>query len=213
MTMSSTAHNLRIARQLLRMTLDSAICRVYARYWGVIYGRRLKVGGLPKIRRAPGSSIKIGSDCILLSRFEYNLHGLNRPCMLSTLSKDAILTIGDNCGFSGCIIATAKEVSIGNRVMCGANVTITDTDSHSIDYKQRNPRCFGFPRDFVEEVLSEPVSIGDDVFIGMHSIVLKGVNIGDRSIIGAGSVVTRSIPEDCIAAGNPAIIRRKIVYK
>lgn len=51
--------------------------------------------------------------------------------------------------------------------------------------------------------------IGDDVFIGTNCIILKGVTIGARSIIAAGSVVTKSIPADCIAGGNPAkIIRR-----
>ena len=56
----------------------------------------------------------------------------------------------------------------------------------------------------------EPVIIGHDVFVGMNTIILKGVEIGDRCIIGAGSVVTKSIPSDYVAAGNPAKVIRKI---
>jgi acetyltransferase-like isoleucine patch superfamily enzyme len=58
--------------------------------------------------------------------------------------------------------------------------------------------------------VSEPIVIGDDVFIGANSIVLKGVNIGDRSIIGAGSVVSKNIPADEIWAGNPIKFIKRI---
>ena len=51
--------------------------------------------------------------------------------------------------------------------------------------------------------MSASIVIEDDVWVGAHSIILKGVTIGARSIIGAGSVVTKSIPADCVAAGNP----------
>lgn len=56
---------------------------------------------------------------------------------------------------------------------------------------------------------SAPIVIEDDVLIGTGCIVLKGVTIGARSVIGAGSVVTRSIPEDSIAAGNPCKVIQK----
>lgn len=52
--------------------------------------------------------------------------------------------------------------------------------------------------------------IEDDVFIGMNTIVLKGVTIGARSVIGAGSVVVKSIPADCIAVGNPAKVIKRL---
>ena len=59
-------------------------------------------------------------------------------------------------------------------------------------------------------VQSAPVTIGDDVWIGANCIILKGVTIGARSVIGAGSVVTKSIPADCIAAGNPCRIVKSL---
>ena len=61
-----------------------------------------------------------------------------------------------------------------------------------------------------ETAVTKPVRIGEDVFIGAHSIILKGVTIGDRSIVGAGSVVTKAIPADEVWAGNPARCIRRI---
>jgi acetyltransferase-like isoleucine patch superfamily enzyme len=59
-------------------------------------------------------------------------------------------------------------------------------------------------------VQTAPVTIEDDVWIGAQCIILKGVTIGARSIIGAGSVVTKDIPADCVAAGNPCRIIKEL---
>lgn len=80
-----------------------------------------------------------------------------------------------------------KEIVIGDHVMVGANTCIGDRDDH--------PERLG--------TSPQPVHIGNNVFIGMHCIVMKGVTIGDNSIIGAGSIVTKDIPANCIAAGVP----------
>ena len=82
--------------------------------------------------------------------------------------------------------------------MVGGNVRIYDHDYHSLDFELRRGRQDG------DHVRSRPVFIGDDVFIGVNAIILKGVTIGDRAIIGAGSVVAHSVPADEIWAGNPA---------
>ena len=73
-----------------------------------------------------------------------------------------------------------------------------DSDAHSLDYEKRGK---GHE---VDIPVSKPVSIGDHVFVGANTIILKGVNIGEKAIIGAGSVVTRDIPAGEIWAGNPA---------
>lgn len=61
-----------------------------------------------------------------------------------------------------------------------------------------------------EGTKSAPVVIEDDVWVGAHCIILKGVTIGARSVIGAGSVVTKSIPADCVAAGNPCRVIKNL---
>ena len=99
------------------------------------------------------------------------------------------------CGFSGTVIAAAESIVIGDRVLCGANVTITDTDWHAINLSERSTPG---------TAASAPVSIEDDVWIGLGAVVLKGVTIGRGTVVAAGSVVTRSLPEMVIAGGNPA---------
>ena len=107
----------------------------------------------------------------------------------------AELTIGNNVGMSSTRIWVHDSVAVSDNVKLGACVLITDTDAHPMDYMTR--------RTSNEGTKSAPIEIEDDVWVGAHSIILKGVTIGARSIIGAGSVVTKSIPADCVAAGNP----------
>ena len=209
MERGSFPHYFRILRQLARMKIDLALTRIYFRYWGVNCGVSPVVGGVPLIRRTPLSTLTIGSHCTFLSTWNYNLHGLTRPCMLSTVKRDARLRIGDYSGFSGTVIVCSTSINIGERVMCGANSTIVDTDSHSLDYRQRYPRYHGLEIEgFKEDVRSSPITIEDDVFIGMNTTILKGVTIGERSVIAACSVVTNSIPSNCIAGGVPARVLR-----
>jgi acetyltransferase-like isoleucine patch superfamily enzyme len=82
-------------------------------------------------------------------------------------------------------------------------VSVGDYDGHPID-----PVLRRFSSAPPEEI--RPVMIGDDVWIGRHATILKGVTIGDRSIVGAGAVVTRSVPPDVVVAGNPARVVRSL---
>jgi len=118
------------------------------------------------------------------------------------VEQGASLNIGNNVGMSSTRMWIHDSVTIGDNVKIGACVLITDTDAHPMDYKVR--------RASNEETKSAPIVIEDDVWVGAHSIILKGVTIGARSIIGAGSVVTRSIPADCVAAGNPCKVIKTI---
>ena len=100
------------------------------------------------------------------------------------------------------LIGGHDSVAIGDNVKIGACVLITDTDAHPMDYMAR--------RTSNEGTKSAPIVIEDDVWVGAYSIILKGVTIGARSIIGAGSVVTKSIPSDCVAAGNPCKVIKSL---
>ncbi len=119
------------------------------------------------------------------------------------VESGASLKIGDNVGMSSTRLWVHDSVTIGNHVKIGACVLITDTDAHPMNYMAR--------RTTNEGTKSAPIVIEDDVWIGAHSIILKGVTIGARSVIGAGSVVTKSIPADCVAAGNPCRVIRRII--
>jgi len=98
----------------------------------------------------------------------------------------------------GVRISSASGITLGDSCMMASSVYITDSDWHGI-YDRL---------DYIGA--SSPVTIGNNVWLGDSSIVCKGVSIGDNSIIGAGSVVTRDIPENVIAAGNPAKVIKKL---
>ena len=164
-------------------------------FWlGGKLGRGLKARGIMTVRRFQCSTISIGDRCTFNSSSIFNARGINHRCILETGKPGAVLRIGNRCGFSGCSIVADKEVIIGDRVMVGANTCIGDRDDHP-DRLGTSP---------------QPVHIGNNVFIGMHCVVMKGVTIGDNSIIGAGSIVTKDIPANCIAAGVPCKV---IKYK
>jgi acetyltransferase-like isoleucine patch superfamily enzyme len=159
----------------------------------------IKLNGFPYFRF--NGTVKFGSNLVFNSSITSIWLGFNHPCVID-VSKDAYLKIGDNCGFSAISIRCKKSIIIGDFVQIGFNTTISDTDSHPIDYQQRRITIDGEQMD--------TVVIGDDAWIGNDVIILKGVTVGERSIVGAGSVVTKNIPPDEIWAGNPAKFIRKI---
>jgi acetyltransferase-like isoleucine patch superfamily enzyme len=138
----------------------------------------------------------LGLDTKFQCALKSNYVGIYKPCTLF-VEKHAQLKIGNNTGMSGVSIYCSKNIIIGNYVNIGGNVSIWDTDFHPLDFEARRQHD-------IEKIMSLPVHINDDVFIGANSIILKGVTIGERSIIGAGSVVTKNVPCDQIWAGNPA---------
>lgn len=91
------------------------------------------------------------------------------------------------------------EVKIGHRTLFGPNVQIY-TATHPMHHIQR-----ASGREF-----AKPISIGDDVWVGGSAVICLGVTIGNRSVIGAGSVVTKNIPDDVFAAGNPCKVIRRL---
>ncbi len=168
-----------------------------AKWWGIPLGKGVSFDGNTYFKRYPKSNISIGNYCQFRSRINSNLIGINRPCSISTLSEMAIITIGNNCGFSGTVIGAYKHIKIGDNVRCGANTLITDSDWHWDD-----PRS-GIPANVVIE---------DNVWLGVNSVVLKGVTIGKNTVIGANSVVTKNIPANVVAAGNPCKVLKELIH-
>lgn len=172
--------------------------RFLAWFWKVRLGKNSRFQGLSYFRKLPGSVIVIGDDCVFLSNHASNLIGIYSPCMFSTISRHSKIIIGNRCGFSGTVIGSAIEVRLGNDVRCGANTMITDSDWHSDDIRTGK---------------DAPVVIEDNVWLGYGVRVLKGVRIGRNSVIGAGSIVTKDIPANVVAAGNPCKVIKQIKYE
>ena len=167
-------------------------------------GRAVRIIGLPIVELAAGSSITLGDRCIVISRSASTALGVGRPVILRALREGARIEIGADVGLSGTTICAATHVSVGDRVLFGADVLVADTDFHEID---AIPRRYAAPPQPKE---TDRVVIGDDVFIGARSIVLSGSTIGEGSVIGAGSVVKGEIPPGVVAAGNPCRVIRPL---
>lgn len=108
--------------------------------------------------------------------------------------------VGDNffANYGG-VFLDVNKITIGDNVMFGPRVCLF-TAGHPTDAEIR--------RELLE--YGYPITIGDDVWIGGGTIVNPGVTIGSRTVIGSGSVVTKDIPDDVVAAGNPCRVIRKI---
>ena len=107
--------------------------------------------------------------------------------------------LGERVFFNfNCVVLDVCPVRIGNFTLFGPNVQLY-TATHPLNAELRRRQEF-----------AKPITIGDDVWVGGGAIVCPGITIGSRSVIGAGSVVTRDIPPDVIAAGNPCRVIRAI---
>lgn len=116
------------------------------------------------------------------------------------LAGNGSLTIGSGTTLNdGCRISAFDSVQIGADCMFAPQVSVLDID-HRFDARDRPLRQQGYR--------TAPVVIGDDVWLGVNVVVLRGVRIGNGAIIGANSVVTRDIPDFAIAAGIPARVLR-----
>ena len=183
----STTFRIKLYPRINRMTLKAH---------GVVFGKNLCVPGKVSWLIC-GGQIKIGDNFYFPSGDGVNPIASNLQGAIF-LENGASLIIGNNVGMSSTRMWVHDSVTIGDNVKVGACVLITDTDAHPMNYEVR--------RTSNEGTKSAPIAIEDDVCVGAHSIILKGVTIGARSIIGAGSVVTKSIPADCVAAGNPCML-------
>src|SRR5687767_14907179 len=106
--------------------------------------------------------------------------------------------LGERVFFNfNCVVLDVCRVTIGDYTLFGPAVQIL-TATHPMDAALRRTEESG-----------KPIAIGSDVWVGAGALVLPGVTIGSRSVIGAGSVVTRDVPDDVLAAGNPCRVLRR----
>lgn len=182
--------------------LSCSAPKIFLKANGVKYGKGLKLYGYPFVFKFPKASVNIGENVTLNSSFFSNLLGLYQKTVIVS-KNDAKINIGNRVGISGATIYAWNSIEIGDDTRIGANVKIVDTDFHPVDPTERlngNNSASG----------CKPIKIGSNVFIGMNSIILKGTEIGDNSVVGAGAVVSGKFPDNCIIAGNPARIIKKI---
>lgn len=155
------------------------------------------------VRLEKGAKVVLGKDFVCRSSPLYSI-----DCGMASkivVKSNAELHIGDFSGIANSIIHCHKKISIGDYVNIGAGCIIMDTNFHSTDWKMRLNRKVD-----VLNAYNSSITIGNYVFIGTRSIIMKGVVIGDKAMISAGSVVTSNIPALEHWGGNPAKFIRKI---
>jgi acetyltransferase-like isoleucine patch superfamily enzyme len=150
-----------------------------------------------RVLNASGSSarIRIGARSLIEGELFVFAHG-------------GQITIGHSCFVGpGTRVWSAGGITIGDRVLISHNVNIFDSLTHPLSPRARHAQfqaiaTTGHPKSI--ELDEEPVTIGDDAWIGAGAIILKGVSVGAAAVIGAGAVVTHDVPAATIVAGNPA---------
>jgi acetyltransferase-like isoleucine patch superfamily enzyme len=125
-----------------------------------------------------------------------------------SVESDGTIEVGEDSILVGTAFMCAERITVGRRVVLSYNTIVTDCDFHPIDPEQRRldaianaPQGDRAARPALD---SRPTVIGDDVWIGIGAIVLKGVHIGAGARIAAGAVVTTNVPAGASVSGNPA---------
>lgn len=190
-----------LARKLLKR-LQKARVRIMLAVSGEISGLGHSLVRQPILYRGGVCGLKLGAGVVFgcpdspwfYSGYTY----------LETRNPGAQISIGAGTVFNNSctLIANTTSISIGKDCRIGFGFVCMDSDFHGLKPGERDMEGTRLP--------DAPVSIGDNVFIGSGVTVLKGRRIGDGSVIAAGSVVTRDVPPNCIAGGNPCRVIRQI---
>lgn len=163
------------------------------------YGENLDIKGVVGLYRSGrlmlGNNVKINS-----CRYANPLGDK----MVFEISKDAVVRIGNNVGISGTTIKAFCDITIEDEVLIGAGCLIMDTDSHPLEFDRRYQK-------YDKMEFTKAIIIKRGAFIGARTIILKGVTIGEKSVIAAGSVVTKSIPDNELWGGSPAMFIKKLI--
>lgn len=174
------------------------------------YGRNLLLKGIPVIFNKRGAKLIIGENVTVKSSFLSNLVGLYSRTIIVTRTPEAVIEIGDNVGISGATIYARKEIIIGDNTCIGGNCKILDNDFHPIEAEKRNKLLRNAHGGDSDLIPSREIIIGKNCFIGCNTIILKGTVIGDGCVVGAGAVVSGKFEDNCVIAGNPARVIKRL---
>lgn len=168
-------------------------------------------------------NVQVGPDCYLERRDSFKRFRSTREPGLTlgarvraytwtdfNLEPTGKLEIGDDTVLVGAVFMCAESIRIGRRVVISYHVTIADSDFHPHDPAARmaDARANSPQGDRTTRppLVTRPVVIEDDVWIGIGAIILKGVRVGRGARVGAGAVVTKDVPPGASVMGNPAQI-------
>lgn len=149
-----------------------------------------------------GNRLEIGDYVTIRSRSKGYHAGMPFPACIFIDVENAYVKIGSNTRLNGVYVHSQKGIQIGENCVIAAGVNILDSNGHLVKSVNRTEG-----RDVPKEII-----IGNNVWIGLNSIILKGTTIGSNSVVAAGSVVKGEFPENSIISGNPATVVDQVKF-
>ena len=150
--------------------------------------------GARLVNRAGSEAVRIGSETVI--------RGVLRNEQGGSMTIGSRVYVGD-----GVILSAMATIDIGDETLIAHGVQVFDNDTHPLDADQRAldfRRKLGHKTAEPITIARAPVRIGRGCWLGMNSLVMKGVTIGDGTVVAGGSVVTQDLPAGVVAGGNPA---------
>jgi len=203
MSISTSYKALRKLHEILAKPIYTPVARCAFYLNGATVQKGLNVNGFIQVYVTRRGQLSIGESLSLNSGPKHNVIGRQQKCIFWV---EGHCRIGNNVGMSATALICNAEISIGDNVLIGGNTVIYDTDFHNLDPESRLDKASD-----LKSAPRAPVRIGNSVFIGAHTTILKGITIGDNAVVGACSVVTKDIPANEVWAGNPAKLIKRIV--
>lgn len=184
-------------KKLLKPYVLGAMSRFWLAWYRFRLGERVQFGpnfvtNGSLVIKGPGRVI-FGNDINAWSHAEKNV--------FITFTPNSLITVGSGTRLNGAGIQAYTSVTIGPRCILGSTVII-DSDFHPLDPARRH--------DPDAPMSSAPIKIGENVWIGGQSAVLKGSTIGENSVVGFRGVVTGNVPANVVVAGNPAKVVKQL---
>jgi len=165
---------------------------------------KLRVYGKPLVEIKDGCKLYLGDNVVLNSRNEGYHVNMFGPVKLFADRTGAEIRIGSNTRIHGTCIHAYSSITIGDNCLIAANCQIFDGNGHDLSFDDPSNRLN-------TEGTSEPVVIGNSVWIGSGAVIMPGVQIGEGAVISANSVVGKSVPPMVVVGGNPAVIVKTLL--
>jgi len=180
--------------------LSLIYCRLLKCRNNIIIGKNVLIDYKTSILVRKNNNLIIKNG-VTLSSIRKGYHaGMPFPTSLLVDGENALLEIGENSRLNGVYVHAQDKICIGKNCVIAAGVSIIDSNAHVLKSANRTQG-----RD-----VPKGIFIGNNVWIGLNSIILKGTEIGDNSVISAGSIVKGKFSKNSLIQGNPAVMLSEI---